>query len=112
MSIRRLYGTGTVDAGVFWDDKISENGWRIQYNRTLDKFSPLKPFRLLDPSGNLWASADSLEEMIEALPELSAEFSKKTPLFSSEEFKDFVRIAGSIVVAATLSMLKEKSNQK
>lgn len=49
MSIRRLWGTGTVDAGVFWEDKVNENGWRIQYNKTLDSFSPLKPYRLLDP---------------------------------------------------------------
>ena len=48
MSIRRLWGTGTVDAGVFWEDKVNENGWRIQYNKTLDSFSPLKPYRLLD----------------------------------------------------------------
>lgn len=111
MSIRRLYGTGTIDAGVFWENKIDEKGWRIQYNSTLDNFSFLKPFRLLDPSGNLWASADSLKEMIEALPELSAEFSKKTPLFSGDEFKSFVRVAGAIIATAALSALKDKLDQ-
>lgn len=91
MSIRRLWGTGTVDAGVFWEDKVNENGWRIQYNKTLDSFSPLKPYRLLDPLGNLWASSDTLAEMVENMPELIEVFSKKEPLFSSEDCKKFLK---------------------
>src|SRR5690554_5900475 len=91
MAIRRLYGTGTADAGIFWDDYINENGWRIQYNKTLEATSILKPYRLLDPKGNLWASSDTLHEMVNSLPELAASFSEKEPLFSSDEVKSLIK---------------------
>jgi hypothetical protein len=77
MTIRKLFGTATADMGVFWEDKVNHEGWRIQYNKTLDVASPLKPFRLLDPKGHLWASADELKELAEALPTLCTEFSAK-----------------------------------
>lgn len=38
MAIRRLLGTPTVDAGIFWDDVYEKQGWRVQYNSTLDTF--------------------------------------------------------------------------
>ncbi len=98
MAIRRLYGTATVDAGVFWEDCVSHEGWRIQYNKTLDKTLVLKPYRLLDPMGNLWASSDTLSELAEALPELTKVFAKKQPLFDSEDAKKFISIALSVLI--------------
>ncbi|MCL5050381.1 MAG: hypothetical protein M1473_07650 [Firmicutes bacterium] len=90
MAIRTLMGTPTTDAGVFWSDKLDHAGWRIQYNSTLEKTNLLKPYRLLDPSGNLWASSDTLEEMVIALPELTNLFSKQESLFTTEDLKRFV----------------------
>lgn len=104
MAIRRLFGTATVDAGVFWEDKVNYKNWRIQYNSTLDNFSPLKPFRLLDPQGSLWASSDTLEEMNEALPGLIEEFSAKDALFTGNDIKKFV---GLVATAATGVVVSE-----
>lgn len=84
MSIRKLFGTPTVDAQVFWTQLVNEDGWRVQYNQTLDKFSPLKPYRLLDPDGYLWASADSATELADAMPQLIRDFAEKNPLFTRE----------------------------
>lgn len=109
MSVRRLFGTATADAGVFWSDKVSEQGWRIQYNKTLDKVSPLKPYRLLDPSGNLWASADTMKEIVDDLPALIDEFSRKEALLSSDEVKKSAKAALSILVTAGLTYLGGKS---
>ncbi|MBV1790532.1 hypothetical protein KQ940_20930 [Marinobacterium sp. D7] len=112
MGIRRLYGTGTVDAGVFWDECVSEKGWRIQHNKTLEVTGMLKPYRLLDPKGNLWASSDTLSEMANALPELAASFSEKEPLFGSEEAKCFVKAvfiaAGTALTDAAIDYIKSK----
>lgn len=112
MAIRRLYGTGTADAGVFWSDTVNDNGWRIQFNATLDATQVLKPYRLLDPKGNLWASSDSLSEMANSLPELAVEFSEKEPLFSSDEAKSFIKTviaaAGSALTAAAVSAIQSK----
>ncbi len=85
MAIRKLFGTPTLDACIFWSEIANEGGWRVQYNRTLDSYSPLKPFRLLDPDSYLWASADSAEELAEAMPKLIEEFSQKSPLFTRED---------------------------
>jgi hypothetical protein len=101
MAIRRLYGTGTADAGVFWSDCVNRNGWRIQYNQTLEVTRILKPYRLLDPKGNLWASSDTLSEMADALPELAVVFTEKEPLFSSDEVKGFVK---AVVAAAATAL--------
>ncbi|KZY28191.1 hypothetical protein A3754_06405 [Alcanivorax sp. HI0083] len=112
MSVRRLFGTATADAGVFWSDKVSEQGWRIQYNKTLDKVSPLKPYRLLDPSGNLWASSDTMQEMVDDLPGLIDEFSGKDSLFSSEEAKKLAKEAiGILVTAGQVWLAKEVSEE-
>lgn len=112
MGIRRLYGTGTVDAGIFWDDCVNEQGWRIQHNKTLDITGLLKPYRLLDPKGNLWASSDTLSEMANALPELANSFSEKEPLFGSDEVKSFVKAvfsaAGAALTAAAIEYINEK----
>lgn len=68
MAIHRLLGTPTADAGIFWDDVYEKNGWRVQYNSTLDSFlSPLKPYRLLDDSSRLLASGDSRRELIDEI---------------------------------------------
>ena len=108
MAIRRLFGTATVDLGVFWEDKVNERGWRIQYNHTLDVASPLKPFRLLDPRGNLWASADMLPEMAKALPELVAEFSQKEPLFDSDDVKRFVKEVAKLAATSVTGKMAAK----
>jgi hypothetical protein len=50
MAIRRLYGTGTADAGVFWSDCVNSNEWRIQYNLKTEATYILKPYRLIDPN--------------------------------------------------------------
>ena len=112
MTIRRLYGTATVDAGVFWDDCVNENGWRIQSNNTFRAAGMLKPYRLLDPKGNLWASSDTLSEMADALPELAIVFSEKEPLFDSDEAKSFVkevfRATGIALTEAAISYIGNK----
>lgn len=107
MAIRRLYGTATADLGVFWNDCINENSWRIQYNKTLDTTGFLKPYRLLDPKGNLWASADTLAELANALPELAELFSVKEPLFSSDEAKKFVKCVVAVAAAALANTAKQ-----
>ena len=70
MSKRDLFKTPTLGGKVFWTDEHEYRNWRIQYNKTLDSFSPLKPFRLLDPQDRLIASADKKEELLDALPEI------------------------------------------
>ena len=97
MAIRRLYGTATFDAGVFWSDCVNHNGWRVQHNKTLEATRVLNPYRLLDPKGNLWASSDSLSELADSLPELANVFSEKEPLFSSDDAKKFIK---AVLVAA------------
>ena len=76
MPIRKLPGTPTVNAGVFWTEIVNLEGWKVQYNKTLDKYSPLKPCRLLGPDDVLWASADSPEELQEALTNLMEEIGR------------------------------------
>ena len=68
MAIRKLYGTATLGGRVFWTEVASHQGWRVQYNETLDKASPLKAYRLLDPRGHLWASADDANEACPVVP--------------------------------------------
>ncbi len=98
MSIRKLFGTPTVDAEVFWSEIVNQDGWRVQYNRTLDKHSPLKPFRLLDPDSYLWASADSAEELAEAMPQLIQEFGERNPLFTREDVgRTLMTVAGLLI---------------
>lgn len=105
MTIRRLFGTATVDAGLFWEDRLNHKGWRIQYNHTLDVASPLKPFRLLDPRGNLWASADSFSELADALPTLCVDFAAKEPLFDSDDAKEFARQVALFLIKAAAKRL-------
>ncbi len=109
MAVRRLFGTATADLGWFWVDCVHHNGWRIQYNKKLDTTGVLKPYRLLDPQGHLWASSDNFKEMVEELPELVRVFSEKEPLFSGDEAKVFVKMVLQTVVAAALS--GNKGNQ-
>lgn len=74
MAIHRLFKTQTLGGKVFWTDKHEYQGWRIQYNSTLDSITPLKPYRILDPRDRLIASGDSVEELVEALPNFIAEY--------------------------------------
>ncbi len=104
MSVRKLFGTPTIDAQVFWAEIVNQDGWRVQYNRVLDKHSPLKPFRLLDPEGYLWASADSADELANAMPQLIQEFGEKYPLFTREDVaKTLMTVAGLLVQVAMAS---------
>jgi hypothetical protein len=83
---------------------VNQGGWRVQYNRTLGKHSPLKPFRLLDPDSYLWASADSAEELGEAMPQLIQDFGEKNPLFTREDVaKTLMTLAGLLVQVAMKS---------
>ena len=70
MSVRKLGKSKTGGGSVFWTDKYEYHGWRIQYNKTLDNLSPLKPYRLLDSRDRLMASGDSEEDLVETLPVL------------------------------------------
>ena len=84
-SVRNLPKLPTAGGRVFWSDVAEGDGWRIQYNRLLEKASPLKPFRLLDPQDYLCASADSAEELVAALPRLVAEYSVRSPAIGSDQ---------------------------
>ena len=112
MTIRKLYGIVTGGGEVFWDDKLNHNGWRIQYNHTLDVASPLKPYRLLDPKNNLWASADTLEELVEALPGLSKEFGAKEPLFDSDDARAFLKMAIDILKVVGPIVIKAAAKKR
>ena len=100
MTVRKLYGTPTLtERAVFWDTIANEEGWRIQFNKALKATKTLKPFRLLDPNRYLWASADTLEELQDALPELVDEFSQKSPLFTGEDVLRALAAAAKVAVA-------------
>jgi len=103
MGIRKLFGTPTVDAGIFWTNVVDVEGWRVQHNQTLQDVSPLKPYRLLNPEGYLWASADSAEEMANAMPELIKEFGKKDPLFTYQEVIDHLTTVAELLLRHALT---------
>lgn len=90
MTVRKLFGTATTDAGLFWADIADNHGWRIQYNRTLDLVTPLKPYRLLDPDSHLWASADTAQELAAAMPQLIQDFSQTKPLFTRKDVAEIL----------------------
>ncbi len=120
MTIRRLLGTPTVDAGVFWETLPGAGGWKLQFNKTLDRWSPLNPYRLLDPEGYLWASSDSLEELRDGLPGLVDEFAAKSPVVSKEApvktliatIEIAVRLAETAASAAPPTPSDEESNAR
>lgn len=98
MTVRKLPGTATINAHLFWDEIENVNGWKIQYNSVLNRLTPLNPVRLLDPQGHLWASAANLEEMSEALPGLIKEFESADPLLSREEVVEaLIKIAKTLL---------------
>ena len=76
MPKRDLFKTPTLGGKVFWSNQHEYKNWKVQYNKTLDSLSPLKPYRLLDPKDRLIASADSKEELLEALPEMIKQVQK------------------------------------
>jgi len=101
MSIRKLYKTPTAGGLVFWEDLAEINGWRIQYNKTLDHISPLKPYRLLDNSNYLIASADSLENFDrETITELITEYSERGACITNAQIGEFITIVGSLALIA------------
>lgn len=99
MSIRRFPGLQSLGGAVFWTDLVNEGGWRVQYNKVPGISLMMKPFRLLDPNNMLWASADSADELADALPELVEEFSKKDPLIDKDDLKKIVGALGAAVLA-------------
>lgn len=103
MSIRKLLKTPTLGGKVFWTDKYEYQGWRIQYNSTLDSIAPLKPYRLLNPSDHLVASADSVEELVEALSDFIAEY--QTELANQYDEGSFLDKVGQVVGAIGRSAL-------
>jgi hypothetical protein len=105
MAIRKLYGTATLGGVFFWSDVAAHDGWRVQYNRTLDKASPLNAYRLIDAENQLWASADSASELSEALPALVEEFSTKTPLLGNEQAKQLLIAALSAGLKMAIARL-------
>lgn len=109
MAIRRLPGMATLDFGVFWEDVGSHDGWRIQFNKTLDKSPLLKPVRLLDPAGNLWASADSIEEMQSSIDDLMLSCSAKDPLIGSDEAKAALRTVLQALVVIVVKRVAEQA---
>ena len=95
MSIRKGPNTPTLGGKVFWTDKHEYQGWRIQYNSTLDSITPLKPYRLLDPQDRLIASGDSVEELLKALPNFIAEY--QTNLASQYNENSFLDKIGQVL---------------
>lgn len=90
----------TAAESPFWVDVVSERGWRVQYNKALDKLSPLRPYRLLDPGDVLWMSADSESEMAERLPALIEEHENKPPLLTGNEVKQSLLAGLKFMLAA------------
>lgn len=92
MPKRDLFKTPTLGGKVFWSNQHEYKNWKIQYNKTLDSLSPLKPYRLLDSKDRLIASADSKEELLEALPEMiKQEESSIAADYSGDSFWDKIR---------------------
>jgi hypothetical protein len=100
MSTRDLVKLPTAGGKVFWTDVVNRDGWRVQYNKTLDKVTPLKPFRLLDPQDYLCASANTVEEMAQALPRLIAKYEKKKPVVTHEQVKDALLNIATVLLQA------------
>lgn len=73
MAVRRLFRTWVLDWGVFWEEIANKDGWKIQFNPTLEATAFLKPYRLISPDKRLFASADSPKELVEELPKLAKE---------------------------------------
>lgn len=98
MAIRRFSGFMTAGGRFFWKTLVEHDGWRIQQNNLLRKVS-LKPFRLLDPDGVLWASSDTLEELQRELPALIAHFSTKKAFINSEDVKQALHALMTLVAS-------------
>lgn len=106
MPVRKLFKTPTLGGAVFWADIAKHEGWRIQYNQTLDSLSPLKPYRLLDPDDYLIASADEAVELQEAIGELAEQYAKRDPAI---DFNTVCGIMSVLVGAAVKAATKEKN---
>jgi hypothetical protein len=109
MPVRKLPGTPTLGGVVFWKDIVVKDGWRVQYNATLDKATPLKPYRLIDSEDYLWASADSIEEFQSALPDLVTRFVDKKPLFTKADVNKALTVVLNIALTiATKGQVRGK----
>ncbi len=108
MAIRRFPGTPTADIELAWDVVATHDGWKIEihkeslaaFARKLVFWRDWNPVRLLGPDGTLWASAATVEEMKDALPELMAEFESKKPLLTREDLRKAGEALWSILLAA------------
>lgn len=114
MSVRRWPGTPTnpMEGAMWWTEVVNEKGWRIQFNKTFDTVTPLKPYRLLDPRGYIWASADDPDELQKELPELTEWIASKEPLFTGEDVKDAIKALGPLLIAIiSKGKIKSKGNR-
>lgn len=100
MTVRKLPGTPTINAEVFWTEIANHDGWRIQFNPTISMTGVLKPYRLLDPQDYLWASADGADELIESLPSLVEWVSGRQSLFTEDDVRKALRALAKVALKA------------
>ena len=98
MTVRKLFKTPTLGGLIFWTDIAVHEGWRIQYNSTLDSCSPLKPYRLLDPDDYLIASADKASELQDALEDLAEQYSRRAPAVDYDTVACILAVLITIVI--------------
>lgn len=104
MAVRELFKTGTLGGYVFWENVGEFDGWRIQYNKTLDKFGPLKPYRLLDPNNMLIASADCSSDFDEkTVTNLASKYASKEGL----EIEKIVTALSTLIVPIVTNMVQK-----
>jgi hypothetical protein len=108
MTVRTFPGTPTADLEVAWDVVATHERWKIEVHKEplaslankLVFWRDWNPVRLLGPDGTLWASAATVEEMKEALPELMTTFAAKRPLLTKEDLRKAGEALASILLAA------------
>jgi hypothetical protein len=106
MTVRRFPGTPTADLEVAWDVVAVHEGWKIEVHKeSLAAFArkavfwrDWNPVRLIGPDSTLWASAATVEEMKDALPQLVEELASKKPLFTREDVQAALRALGNVLL--------------
>ena len=107
MTVRTFPGTPTADLEVAWNVVATHENWKIEVHKELLSsvvkkltFGTWNPVRLLGPDGTLWASAATVEEMKDALPELMTKFAEKKPLLTKEDLRKMGEALASVLLAA------------
>ena len=104
MAVRKYERKRTLGGHFFWDNQYQFNGWRVQYNSKYDRFSPFKPYRLIDGDSRLIASGDSATELMDALPNLMVDGdSEVSGFFSETSFWD--KLKNSSVLKGSLEQI-------